>query len=206
MLDKHLSAGDKLPTEKELGDMFGVSRNVIREAIKALEITGVVKSSPGIGIVIQEYNLDFMFQQAFFFLVSDNRALINEIQDIRKVLELGYARDTFAAITEEQMKELRELLERMEYKCFKKQYYDQEDMNFHLKLHESLNNHTLNAILLAYWEVDSNFNTPIKLDHLEKSYRDHVAIVEALEAKNFERFYTALENHFYTKIYVFSSD
>lgn len=44
-------------------DMLGVSRNVLREAIKALEIIGIVKSKPGIGIVIQEFNMDFFYSR-----------------------------------------------------------------------------------------------------------------------------------------------
>lgn len=51
----HLMPGDKLPSEMKMCEMLGVSRNVLREAIKSLEITGAVRSTPGIGIVIQEF-------------------------------------------------------------------------------------------------------------------------------------------------------
>lgn len=47
-------------------EMLGVSRNVLREAIKALEITGTVKSTPGVGIVIQEFNTDFFLSNLIF--------------------------------------------------------------------------------------------------------------------------------------------
>ena len=49
----HLLPGDKLPSEMKMCEMLGVSRNVLREAIKSLEITGAVHSTPGVGIVIQ---------------------------------------------------------------------------------------------------------------------------------------------------------
>lgn len=50
----NLQPGDKLPTEMELCESLGVSRNVLRESIKALEITGLVRSRPGVGIVIRD--------------------------------------------------------------------------------------------------------------------------------------------------------
>lgn len=199
MLEKQMSAGDKLPTEQELCELYGVSRNVVREAIKALEITGAVKSSPGIGIVVQEFNLEFMFEQLFYFLASDSRFLMGELQDIRRVLELGYAEETYQRMTDKTVAELREILEVMEFKCFKKQYFVQEDMRFHVKMAEPLNNRTLAAILHAYWDVDAVFSLPMKLEYLESSYADHAAIVDALEKKDFPLFYKALENHFVLK-------
>ena len=55
----NLKAGDKLPTEMEMCEMLGVSRNVLREAIKSLEITGIVSSKPGVGIIIRDFNVDY---------------------------------------------------------------------------------------------------------------------------------------------------
>ena len=56
----NLKAGDKLPTEMEMCEMLGVSRNVLREAIKSLEITGIVSSKPGVGIIIRDFNVDYI--------------------------------------------------------------------------------------------------------------------------------------------------
>ena len=47
--ENHLLPGDKLPSEMKMCEMLGVSRNVLREAIKSLEITGTVSSTPGAG-------------------------------------------------------------------------------------------------------------------------------------------------------------
>ena len=48
--------GDKLPSEKELCEMFGVSRVPVREALCALELNGLVSSNQGLGVYVKEVN------------------------------------------------------------------------------------------------------------------------------------------------------
>ena len=48
----HLKPGDRLPTEKGLGEQLGVSRSIVREAIKFLTATGLVAARKGVGIYI----------------------------------------------------------------------------------------------------------------------------------------------------------
>ena len=49
-----LRPGDKLPGERELAERMGVSRTVVREAIRALSVRGLVKVKPGCGTYVQE--------------------------------------------------------------------------------------------------------------------------------------------------------
>jgi DNA-binding FadR family transcriptional regulator len=53
MLRNGLKAGDLLPTEQAMSEMLGVSRNVLREAIKSMELMGMVSACPGKGTVIK---------------------------------------------------------------------------------------------------------------------------------------------------------
>ena len=60
IITHELKAGDSLPTEQAMCQMLGVSRNVLREAIKSMELMGMIQSCPGRGTVVKEFNLDFM--------------------------------------------------------------------------------------------------------------------------------------------------
>jgi DNA-binding FadR family transcriptional regulator len=52
ILNESLAPGQRLPTEQELGAQFGVSRNVIREAIARLKLTGLVETRHGVGTFV----------------------------------------------------------------------------------------------------------------------------------------------------------
>lgn len=56
-VDKSLKPGDRLPTEQELSTMFGVSRNSIREATKALCFLGIIESAPRRGLSVGQIDL-----------------------------------------------------------------------------------------------------------------------------------------------------
>lgn len=201
ILTNQLSAGDRLPTEFEMCDMFGVSRNALREAVKTLELMGIVKSSPGIGIVVQEYNMNFMFQQMFYFLVSDSTVLLKEILGIRKALELGFSRQAFDTVTGEEMKRLDEIVDRMGAKSLRGSLFRQEDKEFHLTLFSKTNNQMLNAIFTAAWDADSIFSVEEKKDFLSV-YRNHSDIVKALKNHDLSAFMAAMEIHFMEAEYI----
>ena len=57
-----LKPGDLLPTELEMCEMLGVSRNVLREAIKSMELMGMVQACAGRGTEVKEFSLDFVFR------------------------------------------------------------------------------------------------------------------------------------------------
>src|SRR5690625_6520919 len=70
IVDEEVKAGDKLPTERKLAEMFGVSRSVIREAMSYLENTGVIRVRQGQGAFLNESNIDKLLDN-FFFLRSE---------------------------------------------------------------------------------------------------------------------------------------
>ncbi|HEY7804500.1 MAG TPA: GntR family transcriptional regulator, partial [Orrella sp.] len=53
ILKETLSPGQRLPTEQALGAQFGVSRNVVREAIARLKLTGLVETRHGVGTFVK---------------------------------------------------------------------------------------------------------------------------------------------------------
>src|SRR5437764_121911 len=50
--EDRIAMGDRLPSERELAELFGVSRPTVREAVAALELAGVVESQTGRGTVV----------------------------------------------------------------------------------------------------------------------------------------------------------
>ena len=78
-----LKEGDLLPTEKTLCERLGVSRNVLREAIKSMELMGMVRACPGRGTEICRFSMDFVFQNVLFFHVGDDDPSVREMFTIQ---------------------------------------------------------------------------------------------------------------------------
>ncbi|NLC33281.1 MAG: FadR family transcriptional regulator [Clostridiales bacterium] len=196
ILQNNLQPGDLLPTEQTLMERLGVSRNVIREAIKSMEILGIVSSQPGRGTVLMKFSLDFVFQHVIFTAAGEEDDAIAEMLDIRKKLELGYIRKAYETLEEEDIKRVRLAYERIKDAWSRHQFYHADDREFHLALFANIGNSILLSMMEAIWDVDANFKTEEKVKHMDDSIIKHENIVRALENRNFEAFEAAMMAHF----------
>ena len=105
-------AGSRLPPERDLAQRFNVGRNTLREAIKVLEIFGVVDRAPRSGTVIRNANLDNMLAVAFAGLQITPK-LVEDIQGFRLLIELGIASVVIARIDDRALRALEALIGRM---------------------------------------------------------------------------------------------
>ena len=197
IVQNNLQPGDLLPTEQKLCETLGVSRNVLRESIKSMELMGMVRACPGKGTEVQAFNLDFILQNVLFFQVGPQEEhSIREMFGVRKVLELVYMRQAFHAMTEEDVRALRSLADAMRDNWSRGVFFIQEDKDFHLTLFRSLHNDVLLSLLEAIWSVDDGFELEKKQPHLEQTVTKHEAIVAALENHSYPAFARAMEAHF----------
>ena len=197
IVQNNLQPGDLLPTEQKLCETLGVSRNVLRESIKSMELMGMVRACPGKGTEVQAFNLDFILQNVLFFQVGPQEEhSIREMFGVRKVLELAYMRQAFHAMTEEDVRALRSLADAMRDNWSRGVFFIQEDKDFHLTLFRSLHNDVLLSLLEAIWSVDDGFELEKKQPHLEQTVTKHEAFVAALENHSYPAFARAMEAHF----------
>lgn len=210
--ENNLEPGDKLPTEAEMTQMLGVSRNVLREAIKALEITGVIASKPGVGITICKTQSDLMLSSLLSQInaMSDDRAKSN-IEELRCVLEMSFCKRAFDCITSEQLSIMEKQVIIMQSKAKNVQKnnevsvdtgFTQADALFHSTLYSGTNNILLSAILSLFWSSDTYFKKKMFHASMEDTVYTHKCILDALKARDFETFYDGMLRHFsnYKKI------
>ena len=79
--------GDKLPSENDLADLFEVSRNSVREALKSLSIIGIIESSPGKGTFISKDAMQKIRNNNFIDLLT-NKNFFDDLMEIRFMLEV----------------------------------------------------------------------------------------------------------------------
>src|ERR1700731_1271325 len=110
--ERRLGPGDKLPKENELQTLFGVSKGTAREALKSLEVQGLVTVStgPAGGATISAVPLDRAFQlvQNYLFFREVNVA---QIYAVRRVLEPELAAGAVPHLTEADFEALEHSIE-----------------------------------------------------------------------------------------------
>ncbi|MDD2980798.1 MAG: FadR/GntR family transcriptional regulator [Hespellia sp.] len=179
--------GDKLPPESKLVEEFEVSRVCLRESLKKLNVLGILDIIQGDGTYISEINPE-KFMEPLFSLMSVSETSIQDIYDARIFLESGACVLAAKRRTEEDLKKLRKMLERMDESisfndsaAFSK--YDQ-------KYHEAIVGITQNKILIMLMGMfksittiyTNNLNQNVKV--IYKSMLDHRELYYAIEEKN----------------------
>lgn len=86
IVDGQLKAGDKLPNERELADSAGISRTSVREALRDLELRGLISRKPGRGTVVQPQTRPDLHAQMLGVMDTSQRVL-REVMDLRAVIE-----------------------------------------------------------------------------------------------------------------------
>lgn len=148
---------ERLPTERELGQMFGVSRGVIREAIKVLGTLGVVESRQGSGTYVSA-NLVPMVSRALVLSAKPEERSLLELMEFRMPLERFAARLAAERRTDAQRDsilaaaaETRQSIDSGGWDRF-----GEADNRFHALIYEAAGNPFLHTVMSAVREIQHN--------------------------------------------------
>jgi DNA-binding FadR family transcriptional regulator len=195
--ENKLKAGDALPPETFLAQQLGVGRNSVREAIKALESLGILETRRGIGVFVKEFSFKPLLDNLAYGL-QDSLRDVEELREIRRVLETGLIGKTIEAISGEDIAALRDVTESMRRHAEKNESFAAQDQQFHQLLFRCQNNRMLSALIDIFWQAFNkasnfaNLGNPTPL----ATWRDHHEIVEAVAAKDVERARQRLDDHY----------
>lgn len=134
-----LKPGDSLPTERELGEQFGVSRTVIREAIRALSAKGMLEVKGGSGVRIVAVNEETVRESMRHF-VQGSEMDYGKVDEVRRVLEVAAAGLAAERATPEDIARINETIEQMDNSCEDIESTVQFDIAFHRALATSTHN------------------------------------------------------------------
>lgn len=127
---KKLKPGDKLPSERELAEMLSVSRSSIRDAIRSLELMGMVEPRQGAGTIVCEITANSLANPLANAL-KRKEELMGELLDFRKILEPALAARASTHASLEEIAEMEGILDRQEEKLRKGESTIPEDSEFH---------------------------------------------------------------------------
>lgn len=147
--DGELRPGDQLPPERELAESLGVSRNSVREALRALEVLGVVEVRHGEGTFVRIPDISTLLGPVFDVLVT-KQDFVLEVLEFRRMIEPAICRLAATNATEADLQHLREILAQQEERVLREKPVVDVDMEFHRSIamatHNSIIGNTLELI------------------------------------------------------------
>jgi GntR family transcriptional regulator, transcriptional repressor for pyruvate dehydrogenase complex len=188
MIDRGtLKKGDKLPSERDLVEQLQVSRASIREALRALEVIGLIECRQGEGNYIKSSFQDNLFEplSIMFMLEGSNP---EEIWELRKIMEVEASGLAAKRITDEQLRELKEIIQSLK-NCEDEDINAEIDKEFHYKIAECSGN-------VLIFNILSTVSTLV--DHFIKDARKLILVQQENKEILFsqhEDIYLAMEKH-----------
>nr|WP_055509642.1 FCD domain-containing protein [Nonomuraea pusilla] len=156
ILRRGLMAGDPLPTESELMEELRVSRNSIREALKALQAVGIVDIRHGFGMFVGRMSLAGLVDELAFhsrITLQDGRNHLRYLIEIREILESGLVQRLIDLGPEADLSPVGDVMARMEAQAQVEEISPETDRLFHDVLYRPLGNPLVSQLLGAFWDV-----------------------------------------------------
>lgn len=199
--EKKMVPGDALPNEMQFVEMYGTSRNVIREALSRLRMLGIIQSRTKRGMVVTEPPLLNSFRKIMDpQLLSINT--IKELMGMRIVLELGLAEFLFANVVNEDLQELKQIVSRQQAIGINNLSVEDE-LVFHTKIYRIAGNdfitqfnEIMHPIFVFVKHNYEDYFKPLsqKLDEQGKIV-NHKLLLSLIENNNKEGYLKAMRGH-----------
>jgi GntR family transcriptional repressor for pyruvate dehydrogenase complex len=199
IMSGELKIGDKLPPERELTETLNVGRPALREALKALEVIGVIERIHGQGNFISSNIVDSFFKPlSLTFKLSNGRP--EEILQVRFLLETFTVDQAAINATAEDIEKLELIHKRMvvSKSLEDKAKYDKE---FHFELTRISNNTLiLNLYQSVSYLIDAFINETVRVSlfeekSIEKIYEEHEIIIQAIKDRDSTKAVEAVKKH-----------
>jgi GntR family transcriptional repressor for pyruvate dehydrogenase complex len=193
---KKLQPGDKLPSERDLAESLGVSRSSIRDAIRSLELMGMVEPRQGAGTIVRQISSDSLVNP-LANARKRKEELVGELLDFRKMLEPSLAARAATRATIEELAEMEEILKRQDEKLRNGESTIPEDTEFHYAIALASGNSVVRKVLDTLMDLlrDSRERSLQVEGRPQKSLAGHRKILAALNRRDAEAAKLTMKRH-----------
>jgi len=184
-LERHileeLKPGDLLPPERHLGELLGVSRGSVRDAIRSLELKGLLEPRQGIGTVVCDPGS--IASDPLTQALVDKRQLVAELIDVRKMIEPHVAARAALRASDQDLAEMQDILARQEAKVRRGEPATEEDTEFHYAMALASRNRAIVKVMETLMNVlrETREKSSQGKGRPQKSLAGHRRILAALK-------------------------
>jgi GntR family transcriptional repressor for pyruvate dehydrogenase complex len=191
-----LTVGTKLPPERELAELLGVSRTVIREAVRILVTKGLLVSKHGIGTMVRQVTRDQLVEP-LSWLLQRNGATLDDLHQVRTILEVEIAAQAANCAAAEDLAQLQQIHERMTAAHSNAGAFAAADAEFHQALVAVLRNPMLSVLLDSIRTLMAEIRLKVsrypEFDDIVLA--DHRAILDAITRQDAVGARAAMQDH-----------
>jgi GntR family transcriptional repressor for pyruvate dehydrogenase complex len=193
---KKLQPGDKLPSERELAELLRVSRGSIRDAIRSLELLGLVEARQGTGTIVRETSRESL-PNPFANALKRRKELVSELLDFRKMLEPPLAARAATHASSEELLEMEDILRRQEERQRQGDAAVAEDAEFHYSVALASDNSVVMKVIDILMDLlrDTRARSLQVEGRPQKSLTGHRRILAAIKRRDAEAAKDAMRRH-----------
>jgi DNA-binding FadR family transcriptional regulator len=189
ILEGRLKTGDTLPSERQLKDMFNISRGTLREALRVLEQKGLIEIKLGVGggSVVKDLNAE-QVSEGLALLIRSQKVSLNHLAEFREDVEGIVAARAAERHSKADISSIKALLDKAR-KCIdggtsQRNAFIEIDKQIHMTLAEVAQNPIYISVLHSVHEnIHRYYDRFLSMEEreLQENYQDLCDIVEAVE-------------------------
>jgi GntR family transcriptional repressor for pyruvate dehydrogenase complex len=186
-----LKTGDKIPSERELSERLNFGRSSVREALRALELLGLIETRRGEGTFIRDFRGNHLVQLLSTFILQDEKAK-RDVFETKNYIEMDSLRLALQKINDQIILNLKEWINKQDIL---------NDDEFFYQIIEIADNHLLSRI----WSILKEYYYSLESNNVVNHRDDYLLLLEALaekdEAKTLSAYYNLRNLSFSTDKY-----
>lgn len=197
ILDGDLNPGDQLPAERDLAEQFGVSRTVIREAMKALTQSGLVVIQPGRGTFVTDSTSMVMRHSLDMLVRVGHETGVKDLIEVREILEPEIAALAAVRASDEDILAMEEAVNAMEMAMDDTETFIEADLDFHLALAQGADNTLIPVLIDTLVDLlrEHRKRAAGVKGGLQRGQAYHKLILEAIRNNNADAARDAMQAH-----------
>lgn len=195
---KKLKKGDKIESDRVLAAKLGVGRSAIREALKVLDVLGMIDIRPGQGTYISNNEADFFIVPLSWSLFLNGNQ-IDSIVEVRNLMEVKAAFLAASCTNEEFLDKLYDISHRIHKSYIEKDYkaFLEADLEFHICIAECSGNLVIYSMIQTISNLMRHVSGSgmVTEEQLQEIYDEHQKIYGLILAKDAGGAANAMKEH-----------
>lgn len=193
------SPGQRLPPIPELAELLGISTGKLREQLEVARLLGLVEVRPKTGMRTLPYAFGAGVQTSLLYALAIDPGQFRKFWLLREHIEVSFWHEAVRSLRPKDIEHLRGLVasawEKLEGRPIQIPHDEHRDL--HLTIYSRLDNTFVSGLLEAYWAAYEavGLNLYTDLSYLQRVWKFHEEMVEAIAGGDFEEGHNALIEH-----------